>query len=65
MEILKVASGRSGQDKIETGSRAIVNGKISFQPELLNWLVLLEDSFSCSANTRLIYLHFCIMIICE
>ncbi|XP_047982723.1 DNA repair protein RAD51 homolog 3 [Salvia hispanica] len=26
VEILKVASGRSGQDKIETGSRAIVNG---------------------------------------
>ncbi|XP_042052045.1 DNA repair protein RAD51 homolog 3-like [Salvia splendens] len=26
VEILKVASGRSGQDKIESGSRAIVNG---------------------------------------
>ncbi|KAG6403277.1 hypothetical protein SASPL_135494 [Salvia splendens] len=40
VEILKVASGRSGQHKIESGSRAIVNGKISFQAELLNWLTL-------------------------
>lgn len=31
MEILKVASGRSGLDKIESGSCDIVNGKISFQ----------------------------------